>query len=472
MPINSVFNPMNLVLDENMDSASILDNYVEESYFRKTLDFIMECKREANTANKKYYKTVLESQGNRVIVHEAFSDFFGAIKKIIAKIIEFIKSLVKKFITAMHSMFKSEKYLIKHKDDLHKFGSNHEFKFEGYNFSFSPNIPALTAIQDFNKSMEDLKIQGVSADELKKKYDQFIVDLDDNIYDLIRAQTIGKGGEAIYQSNFANELFSVYRGDQATKEEMTITSAKVSEFYDRFANYKSFETQVKKDQERVEKEYDSTKKLIDKSMKRNADGKTIDLDLGSGATQTTTNKDVVAILDLFVKAKSNEIQEISNIHALAFSAKLDAINDCFKQDKSVLYKALYKVQGMKKDGVNESADIITEGFWGKMSEAEFKQKLMVKIKTNQLYLDAIKGKSQKEIDQIDKKIESKSSIVYTKVRSNPKYHETSWYIIYFLILGLIGVIGYAAYSSEMENEEISTLANEIGLDIKYKGGKN
>ena len=79
-------------------------------------------------------------------------------------------------------------------------------------------------------------------------------------------------------------------------------------------------------------------------------------------------------------------------------------------------------------------------------------------------------KRKDKIARIDKKIESKASIVYAKARSNPKYHKTSWYVICFLVLGLLGMIGYAAYSSALENDEINMLANDIGLDIKHKGG--
>ena len=59
---------------------------------------------------------------------------------------------------------------------------------------------------------------------------------------------------------------------------------------------------------------------------------------------TNVPGDLLIQLDVYTKNKVDEIQEISNIHALAFSAKLDALKCCYKQDRALLYTALSKVQ--------------------------------------------------------------------------------------------------------------------------------
>ena len=58
---------------------------------------------------------------------------------------------------------------------------------------------------------------------------------------------------------------------------------------------------------------------------------------------------MVTQMEQYKKAKINQVQQMSNIHALAFGAKLDAAKDMFNQDKAVLYKALYRIQGMPKE---------------------------------------------------------------------------------------------------------------------------
>ena len=54
--------------------------------------------------------------------------------------------------------------------------------------------------------------------------------------------------------------------------------------------------------------------------------------------------DLMYKLDLYTKAKVDQITEFSNIHTLAFSAKLDALKESYKQDRALLYTALLKIQ--------------------------------------------------------------------------------------------------------------------------------
>ena len=52
-------------------------------------------------------------------------------------------------------------------------------------------------------------------------------------------------------------------------------------------------------------------------------------------------------IDMYMKAKVTQVQQMSSIHTMAFSAKLQAAKDCFVQNKSMLYKALSKIKGHK-----------------------------------------------------------------------------------------------------------------------------
>jgi hypothetical protein len=313
-----------------------------------------------------FYKAVLESNGDYVIVHEAFSDFFSFIRKVIDKIIDFVKSLFKRFITSLNSAIKREQYLKNHKDDFKNFGKNHEFKFDGYEFSILPGIPKTDVLQSFADSMNDIDLAQFASREypvggptkdatikthVQKKYDDMVADNDGSYYDRKRGETIGKPDEAITQSDYANVLFSLFRNEVSSKEEIDVTAPRIVEFYSRFEGSKSLETQITKEKDAVEKAYKDIKNKVEKALKRTADGKNIRVATGVDTEdpEIAVSADVVQILDLFVKAKANQIQMLSDIHTLAFSAKLDAISDCFKQDKAVLYKALYKIQGINKE---------------------------------------------------------------------------------------------------------------------------
>lgn len=49
-------------------------------------------------------------------------------------------------------------------------------------------------------------------------------------------------------------------------------------------------------------------------------------------------------LDLILKANCNKVIQMSNIHSLAFGAKIEAAKEAFKQCKNVCYKALSIVE--------------------------------------------------------------------------------------------------------------------------------
>lgn len=354
----NLFDPSNLVLNEGVDLLEINSLCTrEESYFYQTLEFLTECKKEVNDANKTFYKSLLESGNNHIIVHESFSDFFQVIKNVIMKVINFVKSIFKRFITKLNSLVKREKYLKNHKDDFNKFSSKNEFKFDGYKFTIIPTVPVLNTITDYSKSLEyiNTSVEAVNLDEAKKqlqaKYDAFMKDLDDTIYDTARAECIASEEPAIYENEYAKVLFALFRDEQATKEEMEVTASNIMEYYSRFDDFKKTETSIKKDKDRIEKEYETLKKQVEAAVKKTADGSSITINGADGTKGNpfVVDRDMLGIMDLFIKAKANQIQNLSNIHLLAFGAKLDAVRDCFQQDKTVLYRALSKVQGTLKE---------------------------------------------------------------------------------------------------------------------------
>ena len=81
--------------------------------------------------------------------------------------------------------------------------------------------------------------------------------------------------------------------------------------------------------------------LDSKNHYKDADASTIDtVDTVGGGTMMAA--ELMTQIDVYVRAKIDQIQEYSNIHLLAFGAKLDAMKECLNQDRNVLYVALRK----------------------------------------------------------------------------------------------------------------------------------
>ena len=74
------------------------------------------------------------------------------------------------------------------------------------------------------------------------------------------------------------------------------------------------------------------------------DKQTIDDDIGA----YTMSSEVMSAFDIYVKAKVDQIQEYSNIHTMAFAAKIDALSEAYRQDKVTLYTALARIQRTDK----------------------------------------------------------------------------------------------------------------------------
>lgn len=354
-----VFDFKNLIVENAINTNNVLVNSsIEESYFTDTLRFLTESTKEFNNYKKELYVNILESNEDYDVVTESFSDFFAKAKELIKKFLKYIKSLFDRFITSLHRFVNSEKHLIKNKEKFKKFNSNHEFDFEGYEFTFSDNIPSIEAEAAFKKDFVELDFDEILKETDPKKVIAMIdgqhAKLKDNLnndrYNVFRQEVI-MGDRPIYSEDFIEELSAVYRNGAYSKEDITIDQTEVLKSLARIENYKTFENSVKKTKDKIDREYDRVQKSIENMIKRNKDGDVdkllsieINGDYDAYSTPLQVSSEALAKIDLFLKTKVSEVIELSNIHALAFSYKLDAIHECYKQDKQVLYRALNKIQ--------------------------------------------------------------------------------------------------------------------------------
>jgi len=348
----------NILAQKEFNTSNILEyNNIDESFFMDTLQFIKESMNDYRNINKTLYKSILESAGNEEIINESFSDFFESVKKIIDKFLKFIKSLFDKFIIAFNKFISSDKFIEKNKDKFASFSDKDKFSIDGYNYTFSPAIPLINAQAKFEESFVKLDFQDLQGEtdqkkimeKVKEKYTELINDVNGDWYDSFRGEVISQ--KAIAQEDFAQDLWNVYRNGSSSKETIEIISTYVGSALLRFQNYKKDEKSIKDTKESIEKDYESIKKQVQGIVKQNATrdiNKLVGLAINSdydkvGTGNITVSTEVMNQIDLFVKKKAEQIIEMCNIHSLAFSYKLDAIKDCYKQDKDVLYKALSKL---------------------------------------------------------------------------------------------------------------------------------
>lgn len=350
---------LNSLILENRNLTSIMDTTTvnDECYLYSTIAFLREMNEDFRECDREFYRSLYEAD-SMVALNESFSDFFEKIKDIIQKFLKYIKSLVDRFITALHRIVGSEKHLLKNEDKLKKFNSDCEFDFDGYTFTIQPNIPVCNALAEFNSNFVNLdfsKFDSSKTNRDKKSYikdlhDKLKNDIDNDKYDKFRGQVIGKGDKYyIYQSEFGNELFQVFRDDSDSTSVFTVTSSVVLECLNSLKGYKSAEKDIKAKKKEMESEYKTIEKQIDRLITTNRENSVYTLDVDStydlkGSGKLTVDTDTMNELNSYIKSLVNQVTEMSTIHSMAFSYKLDALKDKYNQDKRILYIALSKVQ--------------------------------------------------------------------------------------------------------------------------------
>lgn len=352
--------------DPLIDTNRLATLDLEECYFKSAVDFIAESNKEFTDSKITLYNKILETTSTTVI-HESFSDFFVKVKEIINKFLKFIKSLFQRFLTQLARIIGSDKYLEKHKKDFDKFKDGDKFKIDGYKYTFSDNIPVPNALVQYNFDLFDHLLdfeddtptnKMITVEDISKARTNLSDRLTD-YYNDFRGRVLGKEDQKIYEVDYSDALFKVFRDDSTTTEIIDIDRSTIRLVIDRYFKFNKMQEYTNKQYKAIESAYKKVEEQIKDLVKRNGDLSykvfvdrlpdgsdtriryTADKNNDTGVAMAS---DVLTQLDMYVKVKTEQIQECSNIHTLAFAAKLDALKECAKQDKETLYKALSRVQ--------------------------------------------------------------------------------------------------------------------------------
>ena len=332
----------------NVNKLAVMD--FEECYTAQIVAFINECRNEITDRKITFYRSLNEATNERYVL-ESFADFFSGVKDIISKFIKFLRKIVDKFIVTIMKIVKSDNYIKKHKDLFNHIDSSMEFDFKGYEYTFKHTVPLPDAALGFNNSLFD-ELYGNEQRELTTgSVKQSIINLDlEKDYDIFRAKVIGREDEVIYISEFSEELYREFRNGDLDTTDITADSSYIRKCLDRFLNFSKTQKEITHQRDTTIKSYERLQKQVEEITKRNTDlskqafinSLPPENNVTIGGDGTMMASELMAQIDIYVRAKIEQIQEYSNIHLLAFGAKLDAMKECLNQDRNVLYTALRK----------------------------------------------------------------------------------------------------------------------------------
>lgn len=347
--------------------------------FRNTDSFFNEAMRDITAIEKnklsimmEYYNQIYDANEDIALVMEATDGLLDHIREIIDKFIALIKRLFNKFITAMNSIVKSDKYLKKYKDRFKEFSSDCEFDMDIYTYTKIDDdaFPRLNAYESYkNDNLDEAKKELKSGvDYTHALYTKFTDGLAD-FYDVFRGKVLADddSNTTPYSSDeYSKELFRIFRNGDDSKTNTTITSTEVDIAYRRFDKYDTTLKHVEKMKSNLVKEYERIKKDIKnlnaEFTKGNTkytntlgddiwvDDKTVQDDYADEKKKKRMNENITT----FINAKADQVNQMSIIHSAAFTAKLDAIKEAYTQDKKLLYAALKKINKIHDYTVKES----------------------------------------------------------------------------------------------------------------------
>lgn len=223
-----------------------------------------------------------------------------------------------------------------------------------------PNWDSYTELEDGDDAIKTARNN--ETERINREIDKMRENISDKASDFrdkFRAYVIGKSGSESYDSTeFNEELFKVFRNDETTTEDITIDYNFVQDAYRRFDKYKDVTKAIEKKKNEMVKNYEDLEKHLDKMIKYNKSTYKVDYDTNGGKEYTSSvlngtsftknNKIIYAQstadkMQSLLKVYSTRVNDMCQIHTQAFTAKLEACKDCFKQDKQILNKAIQKV---------------------------------------------------------------------------------------------------------------------------------
>lgn len=193
---------------------------------------------------------------------------------------------------------------------------------------------------------------------ISNRIDEF-TDGNEDFYDGFRAYVLNQSGKKLDSKEFSDECFKVFRNGEDSTESITIDYNFVQDSYRNFDKYKDTIKDIEKKKNEMIKDYEDLEKQLDKLIKYNKDTHKIEVDKKVGRTNTqkylqnlSTNDFTSNIIydsstadrmQSLMKVYSARVNQMCQIHTQAFSAKLEAAKDCFKQDKQILNKAIQQI---------------------------------------------------------------------------------------------------------------------------------
>ncbi len=345
---------MDVVDDPFTNVLSVSAMNMEENYFASSINFLKSINESYIASKVKLYKAIAESTTDSVML-ESFSDYYVQIDAIIQKFLKFIKYKIDNFLNTVFMYMDDNKIITEHRKALLEEIKNYTHDgYDGFNYTIKSDIPDLSVLDNFNGSLFDELykpgINDLSVDSVKQTVTAMELETDVRVF---RGKILGMS-EPLSDSEFVRHVYLIFRDNVSEAIELNIDAKEIRDIAERWFSKYDIKHTLEQDYKNIEKVYESVLKKIE-AISKNNNGMTVaaftNLMPGDLNVEKIDGKDInnagammspemMLQIDIYTKAKIDQLQKYTDITCMVLTAKMDAIKDMIRQDRAILLNAI------------------------------------------------------------------------------------------------------------------------------------
>ena len=345
--MSKLFNISNMFSENAKFSNFASETPVSGCYFENTLSILETFNSDFNKLNKDLYVRLNEAE-EKAQENDILCDYFKQVEALIQDFINKANEQTSRFVITIDNIVDANQGLASSKELISNFKP---FTYRYYKFKniSNPNFPQMNPLTVYKKEFDFigqlLQDLGPASSNLQKL--QAIATVYNKLHEVGDSKSFAKTcikdvvncDSDDCMESFAKDLYEEFKDDDP--EDVVISKSVMYDIKLSLANYKTLENAGVATAENLIKQFSEIAEDI-KTIICGNDKNTLKIDTKTDGIKNTTYKlDTYGMnqVDLFLKAKINQIATMVNIYAIALSIKLDAISDYFDQCKDILAAA-------------------------------------------------------------------------------------------------------------------------------------
>lgn len=341
--MSNMFSFKSLVTESNIERL-FKRNFVvnEEVYMHSSLNYLREFNDSMTSSTEKMYKLVMEAD-SKTQENSIMCEYFSEAKTAITKFTNKINELGSRFKINIDNLMDTNRDLIDDTSILDNFKECLSYEMYKFYHMGDSNFPKLCPMNLYKKEFGEIgrlmqELSPVAKDEDKLKiiatvYNNLSKDMSNNWVDRVMDDILPDRNREL---SFAENLYAAYKSE--TKEQVNLNKGSLYNAKEVLINYKTYIESNLSMIDNIVNSFNTIAAELGEMLFRNKDCRMkIKTDI-DGVADRDYQLSVYSMnnLNIFMKAKINQIVQLCNLYTVAVSIKLDVTADFIKQNKELL----------------------------------------------------------------------------------------------------------------------------------------